>query len=540
MNEEKLKMMIQSTAPKGVSANLRDRAIESARDAALAQRRGRAIRWGLGFSGMVAAGVVVASLGILTPKAEAASAAVVVEEAAAQADAFSRVHWVQYDVVKHGEKIMEGWYDHGSYRQEDGVETVVRLNKRFRRLAWGEAFVTESDGSERPSLKDLDGFSASQLVRPTLDPHNFDYSTGRTWKENGHNFTEIVATLKGGLFSRSVMVIDTDRDVLLRSTRQRRVGEKWEDSITTRYDFGGQMPASTFQPKAFEGKKVVQFASLHDDWERAMQKDVATVRLQDREVRIHDVWRNREGWIFVLYTSRGSGDWNPLVWLQDDRGVAYVRGIFEPSWSWNGEWQPAPLMVGGEKMQGLWMIPTAKTNARKLSLSFDENAGGQRRRLATVDLVAPPISQALTPPYSPVLSLYPFDANMARQMEAYAMSQWWHQRWIDADGQPTPGLDDGDRVRVWSAFAKNEPAITSAKLDPRRLEEELRWTYRLIDAQTQSEESRNNRYNNGDVWFRAYKLAERLGRKEEANEDLRRAQERNPEENYSPSTQAYP
>lgn len=530
MNEEKLKMLIQSTAPSGVSTNLRERAV----NAATKRRLPRFWSYGAG-AATVGALVVVAVLGG-SPKASATS---LIDRTAAQADRLGSVHWIRYDLSRGNRKLTEGWYDHGKYRQEDVTETVVCLNHRFYRNAWGEKFVTSSDGRERPSLQSMGDFRASSLVRPAEASLQLQYKDGRTWTENGRHLSEIVVSQKWHDTERSVLTIDSDRDVLIKSTTQRLVNGQWEDVYRTDIDFGRSLPATTWQPQAFQGKPVVDLATLREDWQRKLQSTVATIPLPEAKIRIHNIWRNRQGWIFLLYTMDGTIGLNemglvkdPLVWMEDDRGVVYTRGIFEPSWSWNGEWQPAPLTVNGEKMQGFWMIPTRKTDARKLQLSIDDRQGGKRVRLGTIALNAPPSEPALTPPYCPVLSLYPFDANMASQMYAYAMQRWWHQRWVDAKGRAVPGLDDGNQVRAWGMFADNPMATPGAQLARNGKQKELEWTYTLLDFQAEKERNTNEHYNNGDEWYKAYLLENELGNKEAARKDLERAQARNPERNF--------
>lgn len=532
MKEERLKEMIGKLAPEGVSGNLRERAVNAARDTAVVRRRRTTFRWSL--AATVLSGIAVVGIGALTPKANAAS---VIDRVAAKADAQTAVHLVQYDMVKGGRKISELWWDRGSYRHDDGVETVVWRNGRFLRRAWGQGFVTASDGRERPSLKELGNFRASASLRPGPKSRTqFIDTKGRTWEENGRPMAEFFSQQEGHHDRRMVLWVDTERDLFTEVKDQRLVKGRWEDSIVAKFDFAAAVPESTFRPKAFEGKPVVDLATQHATWEKRLQTTVTTVQLPGEEVRIHDVFRNQKGGVFVLFTRHGAsvGERNPdaRVWMEDDRGVAYTRALFDPSWTWNGEWQPRPLMVGGQKMEGLWMIPTASTSARSYQLSFDLKEGTTRKRLGTVRLAAPPASAAQMPEYAPILSLYPFDANIAKEMEAYAMQRWWDQRWVDAKLRPVPGVDDGEWYGAWGMYPPNSSATPGARVSSQSKEEGLEWTYRQLKAQEETERMRSERFHNGYVWYRAYGLALDLGHGKEAAENLRRARERNPEQDF--------
>lgn len=533
MNEERLREMIQKLAPEGASTDFRERAAHAARMATAVRRRRTTFRWSLAATAL--SGVAVITIGSLAPKASAAS---VIDRVASQVDAETTMHMVQFDMVRGGKKIAETWYDRGTYRHEDGVETVVRRHGRFFRTAWDQAYVTESDGRERPSLKQLDNFRASGFLRPSEIPGlRFKYAPGRMWQANGRTLSEIVAQQEGDEQRRAVYVIDTARDVFTEIHDQRLVQGRWEDNLVSKFEFGTPVAASTFQPKAFAGKPVFDLAALHATWQKRLQGKVATVRLPDEEVRIHNVWRNTKGWVFVLFTRHGKKaftdrDQASRVWMEDDRGVAYTRGLFDPSWTWNGEWQPEPLRVAGRKMEGVWMLPTAPTSARSYRLSFDAQRESTRVRLGSVNLTAPAASSALIPPYAPILSLHPFDATMADQMEAYAMQRWWSQRWTDARLRAVPGRDDGEWYGAWGMFPDNPSATPGARLSAQGKEESLEWLYRQLRAETEAERARNERLNNGYLWYRAYELARDLGRGKEAADNLRQAQEKNPEAGY--------
>jgi len=262
MEDDHLTAVIQTIAAPHASAHLRDRVRTAAQNAIVAPaRKPRHLPWGIAATTAVATGLIFTSAMLLAPKA---SAAPLLDRIMQHSDAMGACHWVTLNLRRGGQKIEEGWWDHGKYRSDDLGETNVWQGGVLLRRTRNAPFVTRSDGKERPWITQHLDFRPSKAMEPDRANGHYKYEQGRSWSAAGRHLTEFIGTSKEFIRDRRIIVADTDHNLMTQITFQTKVpatptGE-WRDISVTKADFAPSLPKSVFAPKTFKGIPIIDLA----------------------------------------------------------------------------------------------------------------------------------------------------------------------------------------------------------------------------------------------------------------------------------------
>jgi hypothetical protein len=324
------------------------------------------------------AALAFGSIAFLAPRAQAITT---LSRISGAVDALPAWHFVTYAPDLSGKltKSGETWSADGRVRE------VSERGKTMRYLVSGETILYRQG---EPYAMRLPGRNASdQIQRLSGFVRQMQTSVYMQRVEvrpnqriEGRAATQLISYAKAEPV-RVTLAADSRTDIPFLATVESRVGNGWQ--VVRRIDIDtNPVPTAKVALDLPAGVEVVDEKVARQQWIKRLSKPLGAYVGDHAPLEVRDVWVNREGVVFVLYTNGrsnrlGGGAQDPLelIGVKDDRGTRYLSGesLQGTMYTTKGEFVRG-LVIDGREVQAAFFVPAkpAAGEPRTLQISFGQ------------------------------------------------------------------------------------------------------------------------------------------------------------------------
>lgn len=324
-----------------------------------------------------AAGATVMLLGVLTMLPQKARAGSLLERMQQAVRDATTIHGTCYMLTKEGwKRNSEVWYSHEDWRVTELSRDSIWAGNKIWRYQPDQKIAIESDRIAGESPNGMGGAFAlrSSYAAMNRKGFNFELHYGSERTENGKTLATVMVTRPGHETEREVFVVEKASDLPLSGESQVLTKEGWRARMKWEFAYNVPVPATVFQARFPQGTRVLNRASLEAEWKKDLTSVLVSANIDGSPVRIRDVYVNKAGGVFVLWTGKIGGRDYRLT-LTDSRGKTYTRASFDPGIE-PAEWMGTELVfIDGEVVDGAWFVPVEegpRLDARSFTLKVSQ------------------------------------------------------------------------------------------------------------------------------------------------------------------------